>query len=176
MKIFINAGHGGVDPGACSKEGIKEADITASIGLAVVNRLKLNGYPVEYFQQDESHFEIAPEENKSGATCFISIHCNAHTNEAANGIEVLYCKGSQKGERLAQIMREELCHFTRLSSRGIKAREDLTVLNRTKAPAILIELGFLSNPNDLRKIVQTPELFVNAIWAAIKTYKEAELI
>lgn len=176
MKIFINAGHGGTDPGACSKEGIKESEVAASIALAVVNRLKLNGYPVEYFQQKENHFEIASEENKSGATCFISIHCNAHTSESANGIEVLYCKGSEKGERLAQIMKEELCYFTRLASRGIKPREDLTVLNRTKAPAILIELGFLSNPNDLRKIVQTPEAFVNAIWAAIKTYKEAKLI
>lgn len=176
MKIFINAGHGGVDPGACSKQGIKESDVAASIALAVVNRLKLNGYPVEYFQQKESHFEIAPVENKSGATCFISIHCNSFSNETANGIEVLYCKGSKKGERLAQIMKEELIYSTRLANRGIKAREDLTVLNRTKAPAILIELGFISNPNDLRAIVETPEKFVNGIWEAIKTYNEAKLI
>ena len=47
MKIFLNPGHGGADPGAVSKTGTKEEDITAKIADILYNRLKLNGYPVE---------------------------------------------------------------------------------------------------------------------------------
>ena len=176
MKIFINAGHGGTDSGAVSSTGIKEANITSIVGLMLLNQLILNGYPVEFYQQKESHFEIAPLENKSGATCFISIHCNSFSSKEANGIEVLYCKGSAKGKKLAEITQKELIKATGLRDRGIKEREDLTVLNKTKAPAILVELGFISNKNDLYSLVEHPEIFANAIWVAIKRFNAEKLI
>jgi len=176
MKIFINAGHGGTDSGAISPTGIKEADITTIVGLMLYNRLILNGYPVEFYQQKESHFEIAPLENKSGATCFISIHCNSFSSKEANGVEVFYCKGSQKGKKLAEITQNELVKATGLRDRKIKEREDLTVLNRTKAPAILVELGFISNKDDLYSLVLQPEIFANAIWEAIKRFNSEKLI
>ena len=131
MKIFLNPGHGGTDPGVCSKHGIKESDVALAIGLQLFNRLKLNGYPVELYQQKETYFEISKEENKSGATLFISIHCNGVSDPAAHGIEVLYCEGSQKGEKLAEIMQKQLVDITGLEDRGIKARSDLHVLNKT---------------------------------------------
>ena len=176
MKIFINAGHGGTDSGACSVLKIKESDIASIIGLTLFHRLILNGYPVEYYQQKESHFEIAPLENKSGATCFISIHCNSFSSKEANGVEVLYCKGSEKGKKLAEITQKELVKATGLRDRGIKERDDLTVLNRTKAPAILVELGFISNKDDLYSLVLQPEIFANAIWEAIKRFNSEKLI
>ncbi len=176
MKIFINAGHGGTDSGACSVLKIKESDIASIIGLTLFHRLILNGYPVEFYQQKESHFEIAPLENKSGATCFISIHCNSFSSKEANGVEVLYCKGSEKGKKLAEITQKELVKATGLRDRGIKERDDLTVLNRTKAPAILVELGFISNHYDLITLVEHPEKFANAIWEAIKRFNAEKLI
>lgn len=176
MKIFINAGHGGTDPGACSKQKIKESDIASIIGLMLLNRLKLNGYSVEYFQQKESHFEISPKENQSGATCFISIHCNSFSKEEANGVEVCYCACSKNGLELAQIVQKEIVLATGLTDRGVKPREDLTVLNRTKAPAILIETAFISNPSDLKLLVESPEVFAEAIWEAIKKFKSKGLI
>ena len=175
MKIFLNAGHGGTDSGAVSKTGTKEADITAKIVSLLEARLKLNGYPVQTYQQKKSYFEISKEENKSGATCFISVHCNA-LNEKSKGVEVLYCKGSSKGRKLAEITQEELIKATGLYNRGIKERADLHVLNRTKAPAILIETAFISNPAEEKLLKEQPELFANAIWEAIKRFKSENLI
>lgn len=175
MKIFLNAGHGGTDPGACSKSGTKEADITKKVVEILEARLKLNGYPVQTYQQKNSYLEISKRENTSGATCFISIHCNS-LNAQSKGVEVLYCNGSTKGRELAEIAQEELVKATGLYNRGIKARSDLHVLKRTKAPAILVELAFISNPAEEKLLVENPKMFADAIWEAIKKFKLKGLI
>ena len=78
MKIFLNAGHGGTDPGATSLDKkLKESDVAANIVNLLIKKLKLNGYTYEAFQQSKSYFEISKVENKSKATLFISVHCNA---------------------------------------------------------------------------------------------------
>lgn len=176
MKIFINPGHGGTDPGAVSKSGTKESDIAAKVADILAKRLKLNWYPVQVYQQKHDYFEVSKEENASGANLFISIHCNSATNSTANGIEVLYQKYSIKGGQLAKIMQEQLIKATGLSNRGTKPREDLHVLNRTKAPAILIELAFISNKKEEKLLKEQPDLFANAIWEAIKIYKNEGFI
>lgn len=176
MKIFLNPGHGGTDPGACSKSGTKESVVATKVAGILEARLKLNGYPVQVYQQKKTYFEISKEENKSGATCFISIHCNSSTNLNAHGCEVLYCTGSAKGKELATITQAELVKATRLFNRGIKPRNDLHVLNRTKAPAILVELAFISNPTEEKLLIEKPEIFANAIWEAIKKFKDKNLI
>jgi len=176
MKIFLNPGHGGCDPGACSKSGLKEAVVAASICAILEDRLKHNYYPVETYQQKKSYFEISKKENSSGATCFISVHCNSAANSTAHGLEVLYCKGSEKGKQLAQIALDCLIKSTGLVSRGIKPRDDLHVLNRTKAPAILIETAFISNKDEEKILKEKPEIFASGIWEAIKIYKAKGLI
>ena len=176
MKIFINPGHGGSDPGVCSRHNVFESDVALIIGKMLLNRLKLNGYPAVLFQQKEHYFEISKEENKSNATLFISIHCNGAISTAAHGVETLYYDGSKKGKQLAEIMQQQLVKTTGCADRGIKPRTDLHVLNRTNAPAILIETAFLSNENEEQKLVMQPEMFANAIWDAIKIYKTQNLI
>ena len=172
MKIFINPGHGGKDPGVVSKHGICESDVASIIGTMLLNRLKLNGYPVQLYQQKDSYFEISKEENKSAATLFISIHCNGVTDPKAHGIETLYCEGSEKGKKIAEIMQQELINATGLTDRGAKPRKDLHVLNRTNAPAILIETAFLSNPEEETLLTLQPGIFANAIWEGIKRVKD----
>ena len=61
MKIFINAGHGGNDPGAVSKNGTKEADITKKVCSILAKKLINNGYNVEYFQQKTSYTDSISE-------------------------------------------------------------------------------------------------------------------
>lgn len=174
MKIFLNPGHGGTDCGACSKHGIKEADIALNIVNLLAQKLKLNGYPYCIYQQKNTYFEISKEENKSGATLFISVHCNSATSPNAKGVEVLYRTDS--GKTRADIMQKELVKSTGLTSRGIKLRTDLHVLNRTKAPAILIELAFLSNEKEEKMLKENPEKFVQGIWEAIKIYNKEKLL
>lgn len=163
MKVFINAGHGGNDPGAVSKNGTKEKDINLQISALLAQRLIALGYDVEFFRQKKSLTEVAYTENSSDSDLFISIHCNSATNPTANGVEVLYYPTSVKGKKYAQLVQEELVKSTKLKNRGIKPRTDLNVLKKTFAPAMIVELAFLSNINEEKLLLENPEMFVNGI-------------
>lgn len=176
MKIFINPGHGGKDPGAVGKNGTKEAQIVAEIAEILRKRLVLNAYPVEVYQQNRSLSEVATKENVSKSTLFISIHCNSHKKPEAHGIEVWYYEGSHKGMQLARIMQEQLVNGTGLSDRGIKPSAGLYVLRKTIAPAILIELPFISNPIEEQYLLNNKKKLADCIWEAIKIYNREGMI
>ena len=163
MKIFINAGHGGKDCGAVSKNGFFEKDITKTIAAFLANMLIEKGYDIEYFQQKNSVNEVAQTENKSDSNLFISLHCNSVENEKANGVEVLYYEGSGIGKDLATKMSKSLSEYMEIKNRGAKPRKDLRVLSGTKAPAILIELAFLSNPEEEKLLLNEPYSFASGI-------------
>ena len=171
MKIFLNSGHGGNDPGAVSKKGTKEADITKKVCSILAKKLINNGYNVEYFQQKTSYTEVSKVENTSNSDLFISIHCNAAANESANGVEVLYYPTSANGKRFAQQVQVELVKATKLRDRGIKSRTDLHVLKRTKAVAILVELAFISNVTEEKLLLENPDIFADAILKGVKSFK-----
>jgi len=170
MKLFINPGHGGEDPGAISASYNFEAIIVKEIANLLAEKLKKNGYSFELYQQKFNVYEVSKEENKGKYTHFISIHCNSAASRSAEGVEVLYCKGSKKGAKYAQIMQDELVKLTKLKDRGIKERSEIHVLKATKAPAILIELGFISNPKEERLMLNKPQMFANAIFEGIKKF------
>lgn len=172
MKIFINAGHGGTDPGAVSRNKIKEADIAKNIAKLICAKLKANSIEYEFYQQKKHYFEISKKENESNSDLFISIHCNSAVNPNACGTETLYCLNSLKGKKFAEITQAKLIAKTGLLNRGIKPRNDIHVLNRTKSPAILIELAFLSNYNEEKMLVNQPEIFACAILDAIKEWNK----
>ena len=169
MKIFLNAGHGGKDPGAISKNGNKEADITKKVCSLLAYELIKNGYNIEFYQQEKSVTDISEVENTSNSDLFVSIHCNAAVNETANGAEVLYYPTSTKGKEYALKVQKQLVKTTNLKDRGIKPRNDLHVLKRTKAVAILVELAFLSNQAEEKLLIENPELFANALLKGIKS-------
>ena len=86
MKIFINPGHGGNDPGACGN-GLREADVALNIGKRVESYLRAVGYQVKLFQFDglRTIFETS---NHWRSDLFVSIHCNSF-NRQAHGTETL---------------------------------------------------------------------------------------
>lgn len=170
FKIFINAGHGGTDPGAVSKKGTKEADITRKVSSLLACQLIQKGFNVEFFQQNKTLSEITKVENNSNSDLFISIHCNSFSDSKANGVEVLHYPNSTKGIKLAKLVQNELVDATTLHDRGIKARSDLHVLKRTKATAILIELAFLSNPEEEKLLLDEPKIFADAIAKGINSF------
>lgn len=78
--------------------------------------------------------------------------------------------------KLASCIHDFLCEHHGVIGRGIKARDDLHVLKRTKAPAVLVECGFISNAKEESLLKTKPEIFANAIFEAIKKIKaEKEL-
>lgn len=150
MKICINPGHGpknvGYDPGAIGPTGLQEAAQTKEIALRVQEKLKANGHDVLLIQ-DGDLWDVSNKANKWGAEYFISIHCNAHTASSARGIETYYYKPGGMGEKMAKAIQSELIKATGLVDRGAKAG-NLHVVRETNAPAILVEAGFISNPQE----------------------------
>ena len=148
--VFLDAGHGGVNPGA-TFEGRRESDDALELTLAIGNILEENGIDVEYSRVNdiyESPTQKAREANESGADYFVSIHRNSSVKpEQYSGIESLvYAKGLRSEELANNINRElEQVGFINL---GISERPNLAVLRRTQMPAVLVEVGFINTARD----------------------------
>ena len=172
MKIFINAGHGGIDSGAVSKNGNKEKDITRNVAEFLCSMLIAKGYDIEFFQQKKSVNEVVEKERISKSSLFISLHCNSVENNKAGGVEVLYYPNSGVGKTVSEILSKNISEYLEIKNRGAKTRRNLAVLNGTVAPAVLVELAFLSNSNEEKLLVEEPYSFANAIVKGIEEWKK----
>lgn len=173
MKIHINAGHGGKDPGACGN-GLQEKDITLRAALKLGNMLKRN-FEVSLTRVTDVFVplaEIARKANGEKADLFISLHCNSAANPDARGIETLVYRNNGENKKVADLIQSKLIKQTGFVNRGVKERTDLLVLNSTNMTAVLIELGFISNREDAVKINQNEFLdsCVEAIYKAVCEY------
>ncbi len=152
--IVIDAGHGGLDPGAVSN-GIKEKDINLPVSKKVDSLLKQKGYKTLMTREDDSYISLGGRANLANgeaADLFISIHANSVPNSSTvNGIEVLY-SGNQNSKALAGFIQEELIKSTNAADRGTKHRPNLVVLRDTKMTDSLVELGFLTNSEEAAKL------------------------
>ena len=149
-KIFIDAGHGGKDPGAVNGD-IYEKDIALQIALKLNNALKNNGFETSMSRSTDVFIplvERAQKANNFGADFFVSIHLNSAENSSANGIETLVYENKGVNNQLASNIQNELIKIKGVTNRGIKEQKELVVLNSTKMPAVLIEAGFISNFNE----------------------------
>mgnify|MGYP003288206606 CR=1 FL=1 len=170
MRILINAGHSvnGTDWGACGN-GLREAEVNKKIAMKLCDYLMDDGHTITYFQQTKSVNDVWQFENKCNYDLTISIHCNSF-NSTANGHEVLYYPTSIKGKKLAQSIQTSLVKTVGLRDRGIKQRDNLCVLKRTKSTAVLVETAFISNPNEAKLLREKPDLFARAIAIGVKNY------
>lgn len=147
IKIVLDAGHGGKDNGT-SYEEEKEKDINLAVVEKMKGILEQNGFTVvltretdEFISLDE-RVDIA---NQLEADLFISIHCNDYPQDTSiKGLECYYPEGSIDGESYAKSIVEILKMRGNIATRNAKP-EDYRVLRNTKMPAVLIELGFISN-------------------------------
>lgn len=183
-RIMLDPGHGKPSPGAVHW-GIKEYILTFLIARELENLLKQHpSFEVMMTKYNESEnpslSKRASSSNQFNADIFISIHLNSFETGVPHGHEVLFCEGSVEGKNLAFCINEELhhCLYPVLKNRGIKtdiqARgEPLTVLRKTKAPAVIVEGFFLSNEEDFTLADEKGcALVANAIYHGIVNYYE----
>ncbi|MGV8146448.1 MAG: N-acetylmuramoyl-L-alanine amidase [Alkaliphilus sp.] len=160
--IALDIGHGGRDPGAISRiKNMKESDIILDVGHRL-NRLLLNaGFRTLMTRKDDTFVglrERAEIANVANADLFISIHANSVINPLIHGVENLFYpsernQGDNRNNRkLAEIFQRVMVDFLGAHDRGIFARPNLVVTRETKMPAIITEIGYLSNPAEEAKL------------------------
>ncbi|MDU2065992.1 MAG: N-acetylmuramoyl-L-alanine amidase [Sporomusaceae bacterium] len=157
-KICLDPGHGGKDPGAVGPTGTFEKNNTLAIALALRDKLENNGAQV-LLTRDGDHFatvtaETTVEElrsrvsiaNDNQADLFLSIHNDAFTSKEASGTTTYYySKGDSS--RLAQCLQKKL--VDRLGTKDRNARfGSFYVIRYASMPAALVEVGFISNPEE----------------------------
>jgi len=155
--IILDAGHGGMDRGAKIKYPyLEEKRLTLSTTLLTKQYLEQFGYKVvltrskDYFVSLQKRVDLA---NSSNAEVFVSIHFNSCPNKIANGIEIYFYNSvenqirSKTSKNLAHCVLTDVIKNTKTRSRGIK-KGKFCVIRETKMPAILVEAGFLTNPQE----------------------------
>ncbi|MGG3920676.1 N-acetylmuramoyl-L-alanine amidase [Geobacillus thermodenitrificans] len=154
VRIVLDAGHGGKDPGAVAN-GLKEKDLTLSI-VKHIGRLlsEYEGVEVHYTRTDDRFLELSERAaiaNKLNADYFISVHINAG---GGTGFESYIYNGNVSSATIAyqNVIHEEIMKaIGDVRDRG-KKRANYAVLRETKMPAILTENLFIDNPNDAAKL------------------------
>jgi N-acetylmuramoyl-L-alanine amidase len=150
-RVVIDPGHGGKDPGAISPIGLMEKDVVLPVSLEVARLLRQAGHEVIMTRQIDVFLELddrAEVANRRDADLFVSIHADSADNRDARGFTVYVRRGASSGSQtVANAVVRSLDSGSGLGSRGVR-EANYRVLVRTECPAILVELGFLSNRQD----------------------------
>ena len=148
--IVLDAGHGGKDPGA-SGQAYKEKTLALGTVLLAADLLKSAGANVILSRADDTFISLQQRVNISNSNktdAFVSVHYNSGT-DSSSGIITFYNKG--KDEALASAVQKGIVNSTGLKDSGT-GTGDFYVLKHNTKPAVLVELGFLSNPTEEMKI------------------------
>lgn len=176
MKIAVDPGHGGKDPGA-NYNDVLEKEINLDIASKLKELLEEADHEVFMTRENDVFVELyerASIANENNCDIFISIHSNAAASPSAQGVETLHYPGSEEGKKLAKLVQDELIKHLQRDDRGIKSRDDLVVLKKTKMPAVLIECGFVSNSVErhLLQSVGFQHLIAESIVEGVQKYFE----
>lgn len=182
--ITLDPGHGGSDSGAIAADGYMEKQVTLPIALKLKKVLEAKGATV-YMTRTDDHdvygpYASGPDElqarsdvaNNNRADVFISIHINAFNNPSVGGIATYYYDKTSYDSKLATAIQNQIAYEKGFGGdRGIQLG-NLYVLRHTLMPAVLVELGFISNPSEeaLLKTEATQQNFADEIAAGLETY------
>ena len=182
IKIYIDQGHNPVNPNAGAEgNGLREQDLVYTIGQELADRLRADpDFEVRLSRPTRdtllgttnatSLAARVSEANRWGADYFISLHTNAASSSSASGAEAyVYARGTP-AFGFAEDILDNLTEITGLRNRGVQPRPGLYVLKKTRMPATLLELGFITNPGDAALMRDDPGLFAEGIYRGILEY------
>ena len=189
MKVFINPGHDlDYDSGAVSpRTGLRECEVAAHVGALVKHYLEAAGCTCELMQSDNlaptsigrSRYAdrqgptVTETANDWDADIFVSIHCNSAKAAEACGTETFaYALDGGEGEKLATCIQDQIVDALNMVDRGVKANPELFVLKYTGMPAVLVELGFISNARHAELLTTRQDDFARAIARGVTDYEQ----
>jgi N-acetylmuramoyl-L-alanine amidase len=163
FKIVIDAGHGGIHTGCHSRNGYTEKEVTLDVSRRLRARLEEMGAEVVMTRETDMHFSEDVDadlmrrvqiSDRARPDLFLSIHCNWVPNSDVRGFEVFVSRDAKadRGDsrRMAAEVRSVFRHGLDTEDRGIK-EAGFKVVRHTDAPAVLVELDFISNPVSSRQ-------------------------
>lgn len=167
--IVIDVGHGGSDPGKVGVTGIKEKDVNLSIARYLKDYLLAQDYTVYMTRETDCDLYDASVSNKKrsdlnhriqfiteqNADCFISIHQNSYPDTLQHGAQTFYYENREADELFAQTVQESLLTIDSSNTRQIKSTDSYFILKNAPVPAILVECGFLSNPEETARLTDS---------------------
>lgn len=150
VKLYFDFGHGGIDTGA-KAFGVNEKDLILAIGLIALKDLKRHNIEVVTTRTTDKTVSLRERSNKANkekVDFFVSLHCNWFKDPKVHGLDTHIWTHTTKSENFAKIVNDEIFKSGLFrNNRGVK-RSNFHVLRETYAPAILIELGFMSNKEE----------------------------
>ncbi|WP_098745450.1 N-acetylmuramoyl-L-alanine amidase [Paenibacillus sp. EZ-K15] len=155
-KVVIDSGHGGKDNGATGASGKFEKDFTLQLALKVEELAKQESQIEVVLTRSEDRFISSIDRerpeigNQLDADLFISIHGNTYEDASVSGTETYYYH--EDSQFLAEIMQKHMVQTSGFRDRGVK-KEDFFVLKDSNMPAALIEMGYLTNPQEEKEML-----------------------
>lgn len=171
--FYLDAGHGGNDSGAVNDNlDLQEKIAALDVCLKLGELLEAQGAKIYYSRASDFYLSLSARANAANeldVTAFISIHLNSANNKSASGIETLVYSLKGTAAELAEKVQRNMVDATGWNNRGVKARPELTVLKKTSMPAILCEIGFISNDAQALELfkAETQAKIANAIAGGI---------
>lgn len=161
VEVMLDSGHGGSDPGKIGVNGEKEKEINLQITQKIRQRLEEKNISVELTKTNEEGTGKGKTEemqervkriNEIQPMLTVSIHQNSYPDEEVKGAQTFYYTHSEASEKAARILQEALRKIDPENHRKSKANDTYYLLKRTKVPVVIVECGFLSNPEEARKL------------------------
>jgi len=153
-RVCIDPGHGGRDPGAVSRWGLREKEVVLSTAILLATELRGRGFEAVLTRDDDTFTELNDRPAVAArrrADLFVAVHVNAIRDSSFRGIEIFYPLTQDGGGPGVRRQSAELAEAMRhsFSAAGFTVRKlqarDLRVLKLAEMPAVLLELGFLTN-------------------------------
>lgn len=188
--IVLDAGHGGFDPGKVGVNGALEKDINLSIVKKLKTLLEEEGFTIYLTREKDTLLGPANSTSKKKDDMItrinmitelnpfftISIHQNSFTDANSSGPQVFYYKDSEESATMAQVLQDILnTQLSPAKTRAPQANANYYLLTRIPTPTVIVECGFLSNPNEAELLTQDEyqSRVANAIFLGILSYYEA---
>ena len=168
--VVIDPGHGGIDPGKVGVNDVYEKDINLSISMLLKEILEQNDCKVIMTRDTDEGLYQGGESNKkmadlrkrcqmideSGADVTVSIHQNSFSQQSSRGAQVFYQTSSANGKLLAEILQKQLISSLDENNRRVaKANSNYYMLKHTKNTMVIVECGFLSNPEEAQQLTDS---------------------
>ena len=178
-KVFIDAGHGGTDPGALGY-GYRESDLNLQVAKKVESKLKSKGIDVKMSRSSDIFYSLserAEMANDYGADAFVSIHQNSAEVKSANGIETYYNRNKEEDKPLSNDIQTQVISQTGANNRGVKNAE-FTVLVKSEMISALVECGFITNELEVKKLSDSAyqDKLATGIADGIENYLKSNVI